>query len=165
MLVVPESLRAELRKPLGKLMQFQEFADRYKDAKIISVGDVVTISLLDRGIRPFLCVYDFRSMRVDLEKAARQKIKAAYPEFSSVPNPPGTITDELEQAAKAMAKKGGALFVDGEEDLAALVFIKNSPSGCVIIYGQPSEGVVAVECNNASKKAAGLLLGRMEKKK
>lgn len=160
--IVPEEMRKELKKPLGALMQFEEFISKYGGMKIISVGDIVTLSLLERGIMPFLAVYDFRTMRSELEESGRQKIKAAYPYFSTVKNPLGSITGELEKAAEGLAKKGGALFVEGEEDLAALVFMKISPDGYVILYGQPDEGVVAIECNEKSRKKAEGFFARLK---
>ncbi len=160
--IVPEEMRKELKKPLGALMQFGEFISKYGKMKIISVGDIVTLSLLERGIKPFLAVYDFRTMRSGLGKSDRERIKAAYPSFSTVKNPPGSITVELEERAKELSKKGGALFVEGEEDLAALVFMKISPGGCVILYGQPNEGVVAVECNEKSRKKAEGFFARLK---
>ncbi len=163
MLEVPEALRAELKKPLGELMGMDAFISEYGKSRIISVGDIVTLSLLEKGIRPFLAAYDFRSMRHDIEKRMRERIKGAYSTYSTARNPPGTITEELEAAAASMAGKGGALYVEGEEDLAALVFMRISPEGCVIVYGQPDEGVVAVECNEKSRRKAELILGKMKK--
>lgn len=162
MLVVPEEMRGELRRPLGELLQLRDFLDKYGKRKIIAVGDIVTLALLGRGIKPFAAVYDFRSMRSRLERQGREKIGSAYPSPLVAQNPPGKITDELEKEAEKIAKAGGALFVDGEEDLAALVLMRISPRDCVIMYGQPGEGVVAVECNEKSREKAEELLKRMK---
>lgn len=163
MLVVPEEMRKELRKPLGELLQFGDFLEKYGKRKIIAVGDIVTLALLGRGMRPFAAVYDFRSMRSELEKEGREKISSAYPSPLVAENPPGKITDELEKEAEKISKAGGALFVEGEEDLAALVFMRISPRDCVIMYGQPGEGVVAVECNEKSRKKAEELFKKMRR--
>ncbi|MEW6528692.1 MAG: DUF359 domain-containing protein [Candidatus Micrarchaeota archaeon] len=158
MFIVPKEMRKELKKPLGTLMQLGEFIEKYGKMKIIAVGDIVTISLLERGIKPFLAVYDFRTMRVDLEKKEKKKIKNSYFEFCSAQNQPGTINEELEKVAKKLIKKGGALFIDGEEDLSTLVFMKIAPKDCIIVYGQPNKGVVAITCNKKSKKLAASFL-------
>lgn len=160
---IPEDVRQELKKPLGELMQFRDFLARYRGKRIIAVGDIVTLSLLESGIRPFLAVYDFRTMRAGLEERGKDKIRAAYPEFLAAKNPPGEITRELEGVASSLSKEGGALFVEGEEDLAALVFMRISPPGCVIIYGQPEEGVVAVECGEKSREKAEKMFERIGK--
>jgi GTP-dependent dephospho-CoA kinase len=160
MLVVPESLKMELKMPLGDLMQMPEFLSRYRSKKIVAVGDVIAASLLENGITPFIAVYDFRSMRKKVGDI-RARIKEAFPEFSSAKNPAGTITEELKDKAQRILLSGGALFVEGEEDLAALVFMRICPKGCIIAYGQPAEGIVAVECGPKSREKAEAIFGKM----
>lgn len=164
MLVVPEELREQLKRPLGKLMQMDEFVSEYGKKKIISVGDIVTASLLELGVMPFLAVYDFKTMRNELGVREKNIIEKTYPKPDCAKNPAGEISDELEKKASSVLKKGGALFVKGEEDLATLVFMRISPEGCVILYGQPKEGVVAVECDEKSRKKADEFLRKMRKK-
>ncbi len=162
MFIIPKEMRKELRKPLGALMQLKEFIKKYGKMKIIAIGDMVTISLLECGIKPFLAVYDFRNMRSKLEKKEKEKIKNTYPKFLIAQNPPSTITKELEKKARKLIKKGGALYVEGEEDLSTIVFMKIAPKHCVILYGQPNNGVVVVECNKKSKKLAKSFFKKME---
>ncbi len=152
-MIIPQGMRQELRRPLGRLMQMDGFISAYGKGKIISVGDVVTFSLLKAGIRPFISVYDFRSMRREVEGMVRAEIRKAYPDFSTAQNPAGSISAELERACARLAKAGGALYVEGEEDLAALVLMRICGDG-VIAYGQPEEGVVAVECGAKSMEKA-----------
>ncbi len=164
MYIVPEEMRAVLRRPVGALMQFDDFVLKYGKRKIIAVGDIVTLSLLSSGIAPFIAVYDFRTLRSKLGDEEQGKIRAHYPKPETANNPPGTITEELENKAAEISRRGGALFVNGEEDLAALAFMLVSPPECVIIYGQPYEGVVAVECGEEAKKKARGFFKKMERK-
>jgi uncharacterized protein (UPF0218 family) len=60
-----------------------------------------------------------------------------------VRNPAGTLTDELMEALKLPTPL--RIEVEGEEDLATLACGMLLPEGAVILYGQPGEGVVAVE--------------------
>jgi uncharacterized protein (UPF0218 family) len=43
--------------------------------------------------------------------------------------------------------------VDGEEDLAVLPCLLNSPKDAFILYGQPNEGVVLVKVDEAYPRA------------
>lgn len=77
-LVLPKYLRKELRKPLGKLIggaenqleQTARKAYRYIDITIcpmvITVGDIVTMSLLRIGFDPDVKIIDLRSRRKDI---------------------------------------------------------------------------------------------------
>lgn len=163
MLAISEEARLELKKPLGDLMSLESFLTKYKGYKIIAVGDVVVFGLLANGVRPFLSVYDFRTMRKPLGEEIMEKLNSFYPNPLFSENPPGMISEDLERKAELALKSGGALFVKGEEDLATLVFMRLSPDGCVIVYGQPNEGVVAVECNKSSKEKAEYFFSKMEK--
>ncbi|MFN7088925.1 MAG: DUF359 domain-containing protein, partial [Candidatus Paceibacteria bacterium] len=153
MLIAPESLKEVLRRPLGPLMDIYAFAQKYQGNRIIAVGDIVVLSLLKIGVRPFVSVYDLKSRRVELGAEERKHLENEYPKPILVRNPPGTITEELLFVAKITAVKGGAVLIDGEEDMASLAFMAECENG-VIVYGQPGEGVVAVECGKKNKKLA-----------
>ena len=59
MVVVPESIIKQLKRPLGKLHRnFKEIKVLSADHHIISVGDVCTLGLLGMGIIPHLAVFD-----------------------------------------------------------------------------------------------------------
>lgn len=154
MLIISEEIREELRKPQGKLISMNNFVKKYGKTKIIAVGDIVVLALIANGIKPFLAIYDFKTRREALEKNEQDKLNAVYPIFSKVKNPPGTITYELEKKLPELLKIGGALFIDGEEDLATLVLMRICPDGFIIIYGQPNQGVVVIECNEKTRKKA-----------
>jgi pantetheine-phosphate adenylyltransferase len=163
-LAVPESMRGELKKPAGELFaRLEDLLAKYGKMKIIAVGDTVTCSILEKGIKPFLCVYDFKTRKNKLDERRKRAICDAYPSFSEIENPAGTITEALETELERRAgTDGGAIFVKGEEDLAALVLMRASPANAVIVYGQPGEGVVAVPCNKENKRLAEELLAKMD---
>ena len=143
-------------------MGFDSFVLKYGKAKIIAVGDIVVLSLLEKGIRPFASVFDFRSMRTEISEEQKKRLMLEYPSPACVSNPPGTITEGLEKASKSLANKGGALLVEGEEDLASLVLAADSKLGAVLVYGQPNEGVVAIECGQNIRKKASAILGKIK---
>jgi uncharacterized protein (UPF0218 family) len=71
-----------------------------------------------------------------------------------VDNPPGVLTDELIELITDSIKTSTSdnpiiIVVDGEEDLAVLPAILNSPEDTYILYGQPKEGVVLVNSTKA----------------
>ncbi len=77
-------------------------------------------------------------------------------------NPPGTITDELwktiEKAFELMDSKHNVLItVKGEEDLAVIPCALMAPSGSIILYGQPGEGVVLCEVDKIKETAERLM--------
>jgi len=53
------------------------------------------------------------------------------------------------------------LYIDGEEDLVTLVAIKLAPLGSVVVYGQPGEGLVAVEVTEGMRVKVNNMMERM----
>jgi uncharacterized protein (UPF0218 family) len=60
-----------------------------------------------------------------------------------------------------MKDEDAVILVEGEEDLLALPSIVESPDNSLVLYGQPSQGLVVVDTNSMVRKEAGLILGRM----
>ncbi|MFA5077182.1 MAG: DUF359 domain-containing protein [Candidatus Micrarchaeia archaeon] len=163
-MIVPEHVKSELREPLGALMDFQHFLSMYGKERIVAVGDAVVLALLRAKAEPFVSVYDFSTRRSPLPESEKNELARKYQKPRVCENPAGTITESLEESAKLVLKTGGALKVHGEEDLAALVFMRLCPNGLVIIYGQPEKGVVAIECNEKSRKKAEGFFERMRER-
>jgi uncharacterized protein (UPF0218 family) len=141
---LPEELRSVLRRPLGRLFQNVDQALQAigKPRLLASVGDAVTCELIKRGITPDLAVVDHRIMREPISEEMNALLK--WPTRTvKVRNPAGTLTDELMEALKLPTPL--RIEVEGEEDLATLACGMLLPEGAVILYGQPGEGVVAVE--------------------
>lgn len=157
-----EETRRIARKPLGILLKGGELSGLLKgfNGVIISVGDVVSKSLLDMGFNPSVCVVDGKTLRVcsqDVERFQRGR------RVLRLINPPGTISEESWSIFKeALESQPATILVEGEEDLLTLVAVKTAPNGSLIVYGQPGEGVVVVNVNQSSKKIVSDILGTME---
>jgi len=158
MALVPEEIKNQLKEPLGRIGDPGELRTLSRMFRIISVGDISTLHCLEEGVVPFIAVFDFVYMRKPLDERRRKKLMMAFPKFVRVSNPPGTISQELVSLASSLIEKGGAIKVDGEEDLTALVFIALADSRTAIIYGQPDAGLVFVEPNEETKNKAKAIL-------
>ena len=165
-----ESLRAELKEPLGPV--YTEPAALLADASapLIAVGDVVTAHLLEAGHTPAVALVDERTERAAVEDWVAGAIAGAegFDQELTVTNPAAVLTESLLLAlrvaiAGADADRANTLLtVDGEEDLATLPVILAGPTGATVVYGQPGEGMVRVTVDGATRELAGDLLARME---
>ena len=146
MVKIPDSVRNKLKRPLGKLYKdFRVLKKLSHTHRVIAVGDVCTLSLLAMGIKPHLAVFDYRLMRRKLDPGMVNILRLHFKKPKKYKNPAGTLSDKILADAGKLIEDGGAIFVDGEEDLTALAFIANASSTDVIVYGQPREGLVIVE--------------------
>jgi len=147
--ITPE-VREQLKIPLGRFVDIA--ALKSLKCRIISIGDVCTLGLLESGIMPHLAVFDFRSMRRELEPEMVRALRAAFRNPVKYRNPPGTVSEEIIRDAPALIAKGGAILIDGEEDLTALAFILAASDDDAVIYGQPNEGLVLVRPDEKIKR-------------
>ncbi|MGB9719642.1 MAG: DUF359 domain-containing protein [Candidatus Anstonellales archaeon] len=159
MLRITEELRAELKEPLGRMISIDEVAKTQK--KIVAVGDIVVLSLLEKNVRPYIAVFDFKNLRKEISEEEKQKLVSHFPKAKKVSNPPGTLNEEIFEIAKKLLNSGGALFVDGEEDLVALAFLRSLEKDFLLIYGIFEKGVVAVEGGEKTKEKAKSIIKRM----
>lgn len=159
MLILPKYLRKELKKPLGQLYEsidlIQESLQKQlsDDKLIIGIGDFTTKRLVELDLTPQLCVVDNL-----IERRPVQHNLNHTENIKNVNNPPGVLTDELNEvlidSIKTSTQENQTIIVvDGEEDLAVLPAILNSPKDTYILYGQPKEGVVLVNVEDAYDKA------------
>ena len=81
-----------------------------------------------------------------------------------VKNEAGTISEEAVEAIKRAIKdkESVRIEVEGEEDLLGLPAMLYAPDGWYVLYGQPNEGLVAVEVNEKSKALAEKFLEMMK---
>lgn len=161
---LPKRLRPVLAKPLGEVILGDELLRRVAKRRglLISIGDTCTYFLLKNNVLPDIFAFDLKNMRKPVTEEVREALLSACSGGFSVPNPPGEITDELFAAVEGCIDSGrGCIFVDGEEDLAALVALMLAPYGSLVIYGQPDEGVVFMECSETLRKTAAGLFERM----
>ncbi|MDO5835242.1 MAG: GTP-dependent dephospho-CoA kinase family protein [Methanobacterium sp.] len=157
MLILNKKSRYEFKKPIGVLYPSLDDAKEFIESKypgelLISVGDVTTQNLQKAGLIPHLGIID----NVVERKPATYDV--VYDNVTlNVKNPPGVITDELQEAihkAFQLIKTGFKvlILVDGEEDLAAIPCALMAPPGSLILYGQPGEGLVVCEVDKVINK-------------
>jgi len=159
-LTLPENLREELRKPLGKVVKeikkstLQRSATS-KRSMIISIGDIVSIKLMEVGINPDIKIIDFKTKR---EPIKDQKLLIKNGLKITVKNDPGTINVQSFQVIKQAIDnhfKGvqiQTIVVDGEEDLLTLPAILLAPLNSLVFYGQMYRGAVMVEVTKDIKE-------------
>ncbi len=158
---VSSSIKAQLKKPLGKVYStLEEINSLSHKHRIIAVGDVCVLAMLSLGIRPHLAVYDYRYMRRKLSSDRQKIIQMFFKKPYRFKNPKGTISDRLVLMAPELIKKGGAVRIDGEEDLTALIFAKYAPPEMLVVYGQPHEGMVVMERSKRLKKLLEQVFGK-----
>jgi len=126
-----------------------------------TVGDYVTQHIIEAGMHPDLGVIDNRVMRKDVDPLKLER------ETMHVQNPPGVITPEAQQILlKAITlKKRLGVVVEGEEDLLVLPLMAMMPTGSVIVYGQPREGMVIVTLTEERRRWARNFMTVMEEKR
>lgn len=159
-----------LKEPFGKLLPgtpdktmsaLKSHISGTLPRRVTAVGDVVSRETLAAGITVNLRIVDNISMRRPTA-AFNLKVSKTY----RVKNPAGVIALEAWEAVKQAMKDDEALIVvDGEEDLLALPCIVESPSNSLVLYGQPSKGLVVVDTNPKIKDEADHILSRMTREK
>jgi len=165
---LPETLREELKNPLGILVRgtpqetmadLRKFLGEKKSKILISVGDFTSKNILEAGLPLKVAVIDNRVMRREIEPWFPSGWKRLR-----VDNPPAMIKaktwDVLEEAI--MLNRGAVVIVEGEEDLLTLPVIVLAPTGSVVVYGQPKEGIVIVEVTEERKQWSLDFLEKME---
>lgn len=157
-LVLPEALRDELAQPLGNVTQ--DIPDGLDSSEIITVGDITTKTFLEKGIRPFLAIIDF--------KVNREEHIWEVKELGTdrVVSPAGRISKELFIEILACVQNDNArkkiIIVEGEEDLAVLPVILAAPLGRKVYYGQPNVGMVHVIVSEEIKNKVRSLLEKFD---
>jgi uncharacterized protein (UPF0218 family) len=162
LLHLPESLRAELRTPLGPIRQ--DVSTVPTAAPVVAVGDIVAYHLSQAGRRPSVAVVDRRTQREAVDPAVETAVLEDGRRRVHVDNPAGTITAPLVTAlVDAIDDPDPVLIVvTGEEDLAVLPAVLAAPSSACVLYGQPDEGMVQVTVDDATRETVRDLLSRME---
>jgi len=141
---IPEEKRELFKEPLGTLIKENDLKEP-KGKKLITVGDVVSLTVNRNGIRPDIAVYDGMTERREMTEFANL-VKSKGWETIEVINPAGTITSELVNAVRnaLSGKKKITIRVIGEEDLAVIPCILLAPIGTDVIYGWPGKGMMLV---------------------
>jgi len=159
---VPEENRDLFKEPLGGDLKEKELTVIDRKSKMITVGDVVSLTAVKHGIIPDLSIYDGMTERKEMTEFAAL-VKNRGWEETVVRNEAGTITAELITAIKnALNGKNEIVRVDGEEDLAVIPCILLSPIGTNIIYGWPGKGMMLIVTDESIRKKAQYLMERTE---
>jgi len=159
------SLRRKLKKPLGRLfpavdVRGEEFLALVTSSPfVVTVGDRVTETLQETtGRSPDVFVVDGMERR-----SAREVPRVAHASTLRAENPAGRITKAALGAMKRAfaGEKPVMVLIEGEEDLLTIPAVIDAPLGAVVFYGQPLEGVVAVQVDARSKARAREILKQM----
>lgn len=160
-----EELRKELKAPLGKLMNSEQFLKEVRsNGYLISVGDESSFLLLKNRIEPDLMIVDNRIRREEAPKEVQKKIAGYSGKEIPVDNPPSEISESLQKEVKNAIENcmKTKIVVTGEEDLAVLPCMRYAKEGSRIVYGQPHEGIVLINVNQNTRGMVNRILDRME---
>lgn len=154
---LPDNLREDLRKPLGKVFkkvhQVIKFIKLIRPLMTIAVGDIISMTLEKEGIRPDVKIIDNRSRRQEILNPN----PPADGQTSNLINKPGTINSDSSKAINLnikkfiSTKKKQTVIIKGEEDLLALPAILMAPLNGLVLYGHWQLGIIAVEVNELKK--------------
>ena len=166
MRVLPNNLRNFLKEPMGQLVNEKKLLNLLKNEKyIVSIGDLVTYTILKNHIEPIFCVVDFKTRRGKCPLEIVNLIKSFGKKSIVIKNLPGTISDDLwkviEIAFENLEADSLRIEIDGEDDLASLAIIFLAPKDVTIIYGLPDKGVLVVKPTFENKKKVKEILEKM----
>ena len=150
--------------PFGKLMDEKTALSEISDCeKLITVGDVVSMTALKNWLRPKLIIYDFCTERRTMDQLG-DMLRSVEGTQVRIVNPPGHIVPAMVLGIQQAFKRVGAtkMQVDGEEDLAAPVCAALAPLGTCMIYGMPKKGIVFVRIDEEVRNQARSLINSME---
>ncbi|MFP3233587.1 MAG: DUF359 domain-containing protein [Sulfolobaceae archaeon] len=142
--ILPQELRNQLAKPYGILFtnnaELLHFLKSRKNSRIITVGDVVTKTVLDLNLTPFLSLVDGKTRRkFNIEKRAvmeRVKNEAGLIRLSTI--------SKIKELLEIDSDASKIVYVEGEEDLLVIPIIIYGKDGDIILYGQPYAGAVVL---------------------
>jgi len=174
---LPTSLDSELKEPMGTLFpgpeDTPEVAIRAAVEAIpafspclIAVGDVTVNALLETGWVPDVGFVDGLTKRTAWDGEIDI---TSFVGHLTCENPAGQLTPDLLQSTDlalefAFSEEGGPVLleVEGEEDLAPIMIHLLAPLGTVVLYGQPSAGVVLRVTDESTKARCRTLLDAFE---
>ncbi|MEI6532597.1 MAG: pantetheine-phosphate adenylyltransferase [Candidatus Roizmanbacteria bacterium] len=168
-IVMPDSLRNELRNPLGIIIHGKDhdettetiirYIEEVNPPMVIAVGDYISMTLRQHHYTPALSIIDGKTKR---EKVLVPLVGSE----ASVLNASGTIT----KSAFVRIKKSIQTYFDtlvpqiiqiiGEEDLLGLPVIAIAPLHSIVLYGLRDEGVVCIDVTEEMKEKTEKLLNR-----
>jgi phosphopantetheine adenylyltransferase/uncharacterized protein (UPF0218 family) len=165
-LILPESLKGVLRKPLGRIISSFSQLSKQQITKmnvqlakhgycyLCTVGDMVTLEMKKVGILPHISIIDGLTLRKALNIILMESILEK--DCSNAENEKGTIQRNACIEVQKLFNMGHnraikQVFIHGEEDLLTLVCVLFAPLGAHIWYGQQGVGAVDI-CVTEKKK-------------
>lgn len=170
-LLMPDFLRAELSRPLGRVLVGKDIGaslEKYKDSAIVTVGDRTAQTILAVGITPRVLIVDNKVNRKDFRELQPVFAQRNFTKVK-VKSGPGYISHEAMHSirdALVGVRMGIVIEVEGEEDLLTIPAIIEAPVGAVVYYGQPIapysrvSGVVEVPVTRVIRQTAKALLAQ-----
>ena len=165
-LLITPHLTQQLKKPLGELVEgtrydcnlhLKSVIQKEEPTKTVLVGDTVSRTAVQSGIEPDVIIVDRKEMRRDAKPFMFKKRE----QFKLV-NVQGSISSASWGIVKEAIRIGkSVIVVEGEEDLLTIVAISESPIGSLVVYGQPSEGIVLVRVSAEKKEEINQLVRLM----
>jgi len=174
---MPTNLDAELKEPMGTLFPGPEDTPEVAiqaaveaipafSPCLVAVGDVTVNALLETGWVPDVGIVDGLTKRT---KWDGELDTSSFVGHLTCENPAGQLTPDLLECADlalefAFSEEGGPVLleVEGEEDLAPILIHLLAPLGTVVLYGQPSAGVVLRVTDESTKARCRALLNTFE---
>jgi len=159
---LPESMRAELAEGFGTTLGIEELRS-LKGSSLITVGDMVSLTALNLGLKPRAVIYDGMTERRPYLELEPLLLRLGG-RTAEVSNPAGRITLQLIEAiGEALSSDGPVrIKVTGEEDLAALACTAMAPLGTCVVYGVPGKGMALVRVDEQNAGRARSMIYSME---
>ncbi len=160
-LYLTNSLREELKKPLGRLIlgnekeireKIKKIIKKEKIKKIITVGDYCSLTLPSE-----VKIFDGRIKRNKQIPLLKYSL--------SVPNPPASIYKKVWKVLKRAIEEKRNLFIQGEEDLLVLPSVILAENGDIVVYGVLGKGICLIKVSDKSKQKGQEILNRFKKEK
>jgi len=160
---VPDDKRELFKEPFGSLIQENDLKKIDRTKRLITVGDVVSLTAVNSGVVPDVAIYDGMTERREMTEFAVLAESSGWV-TDTVTNPAGTITVELFGAVKnaLTGNTRRTIRVIGEEDLATLPCILLSPIGTNVIYGWPGKGMMLITTDESIIRRTKELLEQTE---
>jgi len=161
---LPSQLRIDFAIPRGRVFSGTELIDflQRECRSIVTVGDIVSRTVLENGLKPLLVIIDGHTRR-----SGTAGLDVGFlDEFIEIKivNPPGVIAREaVEAICAALSRRHRTLvLVEGEEDMLALPSIACSPDDTCVVYGVPEIGAAVVKVRENERYTASSRLLSLE---
>jgi len=166
LLNLSETLREELKTPLGELIKDsnpdkeQIIKKIYSEKIVVTVGDATSELLIKMGLIPFLQIVDGKEKRHERDLPISDSVVTTI----NCRNPPSEITQQSMDIIKKSfdSKPPIRVIVDGEEDLLVLPVCLFAPENYAVMYGQPEEGLVIVEITSQIREKVQNIVSSMK---